>query len=148
MKKLNKWFLLALVLAPILWMAPGCKTPTLQPGGAYAPTNSAGVQVIAPDIGFYQVEAGFKFAHEAVMTAFDLEYSNRALLWKIAPDIKKTLDGIRPDFNYAVLQYATARDTYRANPTPANLTGMDFWLSKMKQLAVTAQAVTTSISTK
>lgn len=146
MKKLFAPLLAAVAL--VLLATTGCNKTTLQPGGAYAPTNSVGAQVIAPDVAFYQIEAGFKFAHQTIMTAFELEYDNRALLWKLAPDIKQGLDNIRPGFNEGVLEYSKARDAYRANPTPVNLKGMDFWLAKLKQLASTAEAISVSIGAK
>jgi hypothetical protein len=118
----------------------GCKSPKLELGGAYAPVGPDGVARIAPDVGFFAVEASFKLAHNAIRTVFDFEMENEAMLWRISPEIKRTLDKVRPQVNDAILVYARARDAYLASPTPAGLSNLEFALAKVKQLALAAEA--------
>lgn len=122
----------------------GCKSGTLETGGAYAPTNTLGQVVIAPDIAFFQVDAAFDLAYSAFDAAFKFEKDNRPLLWQISPDIKHSLDVIRPDAVGVVQAYAVARKAYLASPTPAGLDTLRTWLSKAQQLANMAQAVVSS----
>lgn len=137
---MNK-FLTSLLLACALCVGiTACKTPTLQSGGAYAPTNSVSGVVAAPDIAFFTVDSGFKLAHQATTFVLEFEMDNRAVLWQMSPKIKQTLDGIRPQINAAILDYAKGREAYKANPTPAGLTTLQTILAKMQQLAATAQA--------
>lgn len=139
MKKLLTALSCAVLLCAIT-LTPACKSSKLEPGGAYAPIASDGVQRIAPDVGFFAVESAFKLAHNTIRFVFDAEYENRALLWSVSPKIKHTLDAIRPQVNEAIRDYAEARDVYRENPTPAGLSNMEFALAKVKQLALTAEA--------
>lgn len=129
---------IALLLIAIATLAFSCTSNKLQPGGAYAPTNT--VVAVAPDIGFYTVESSFLLAESVVQTAFKFERDNRDMLWKISPDIKHTLDKIRPVSVEAIQRYAAARAVYKANPIPANLSTMQELLQKMQQLAASAQA--------
>lgn len=136
--------LLACVLCAGLLTA--CKTGQLEPGGAYAPTNSVGQAVIAPDPAFFRVDAAFDIAFSTTDAIFKFEQDNRLLLWQLSPEIKKGLDSIRPDAAQAVRMYGIARKAYKANPTPAGLTEMETWLAKAQQLSVTAQAVTAAVT--
>lgn len=132
MKKAFLCFLLAIGVC-CFWSA-GCKK-TLEPGGAYAATNTV------PDITFYQVDSGFQAAYSTLDAAFTWERSNRDALWKISPSIKHDLDGIRPKAAEVVQNYAAARTAYKQHPTPAGLTTLQTILAKARQLMDTAQAV-------
>lgn len=116
----------------------------LQPGGVYAPvtTNEVG-QVIAttqPDYAFFVIDSTFELAVSSIDTAFRIERDNRALLWKISPEIKHTLDGIRPQASAAKKRYAQARKVYKASPVPANLDVLRTALLKIQRLTATAAA--------
>lgn len=125
-----------------------CQAPKLESGGAYAPTNSVGQVVIAPDIAFYQTDAAFSLAYGAVQAVLKFELDNRDYLWGLSPQIKKTLDGVRPDIQKAVTEYFVARDAYKANPTPAGLSLLQTITAKAQQLATAAQAVTSNLQSK
>lgn len=112
----------------------GCKA-SLQSGGAYAPAGQA------PDLAFYVADAAYQVAYQTVDAAFTFEHNNRAFLWGVSPNIKKTLDGIRPDAVKANGDYLHARAVYLANPTPAGLSGVQAILVKIQQLATTAASV-------
>lgn len=124
----------------------GCKTGQLETGGAYAP----GVEVVAdgrtnvvataaPDRALFVIDSAFELAYSAVDTAFSLEKTNRQLLWSISPDIKHTLDRIRPQAADAVRTYTRAREQYLQNPTPANLSLLETTLRQLQNLASAAQ---------
>lgn len=144
----NRLFgLLTLITACVCLTFSGCASK-LASGGAYAPTReviSNGqtniVATAAPDKGFFVADAAFDLAYSAVDAAFNFEKNNRLLLWQISPEIKHTLDKLRPQAFNAVQQYALARDAYMANPTPAGLDGLKTALGKMQQLSSAAQAV-------
>jgi hypothetical protein len=141
MKKFLSLFACALLLCAIT-VLPGCAgTPRLEKGGAYAPVGEDGQTFIAPDVGFAIAEMGFKVTHLAIKLAFDLEFNNRVVFWNISPEIKKTLDKLRPVVNQAIIEYDLARTAYMANPTPAGLSTLQTVLSKLKQLSLTAEAV-------
>lgn len=123
----------------------GC-AGSLAPGGAYAPMTTNAVtgateMLQAPDLPFFQVEFAFSIAHDAAALAFSAERNNRALLWKVSPSIKHTLDSVRPEVDKAELDYAHARTAYMANPIPANLDTMQTILDRLKAAAAAAQAV-------
>jgi hypothetical protein len=111
----------------------GCKT-TLESGGPYA---HAGQQA---DMAFYAVDGAFDLAFSTIDAAFKFEKQNRAELWKLSPDIKHTLDKIRPEASKIVRQYLTARDAYKKHPTPAGLTDLQFTLATIQRLAASALA--------
>ena len=121
----------------------GCKQ-TLEQGGAYAPvtTNAAGqIEVIqAPDLAFFEVDFAFDALYNLADTAFSFERNNRAVLWKLSPDIKHTLDQVRPSFDQAAREYALARQAYLQNPIPANLDTLGTILARMKAISAAAQA--------
>lgn len=137
----NKMGWAGLVLAVVLVM--GCRAH-LEPGGAYAPvvTNLDGT--ITPsaraNIEFFAVEASFKLAYVTADTAFEFERDNRLFLWRISPEIKHGLDGLRPQAVEVKRRYALARQAYEANPVPANLTVMQTILEEAKALAAAAAA--------
>lgn len=136
MKRFNLVTLLVLCsFIPLLaGLSFACKK-TLEPGGAYAATNTV------PDLTFYQVDAGFRAAYGTLDSAFNWERDNRADLWKISPKIKHDLDAIRPTAAEVVRNYAVARTAYKASPTPAGLSQLQTILAKAQQLMQTAQAV-------
>ena len=139
---------LCAVLAPLLLIAwlfalssalIGCKA-SLQSGGAYAPTNSAGVATVQPDLQFYQVDAAYDLAYSVIDAAFKFERDNRNYLWQLSPTIKHTLDEIRPQAVMANAQYLTARAKYLSNPVPTGLSELQTILAKVQQLTTTASA--------
>lgn len=137
----------------IFGLVTGCKGP-LEPGGAYAPivlsTNTAGVITtnVVADRGLYTADSGFVAGEAVLGLAFRFERNNRALLWKISPDIKHGLDKIRPDAEMAVQSYKSARIAYLANPTPAGLDLLNTILAKVTQYAAAAQAVINTVNTQ
>lgn len=130
-----------------------CSSPKLELGGAYAPaaTNvTAGadgvlttnvVSTVAPDIAFFTVDSAFLLAHSAIDAVFTIEKTNRQLLWQVSPDIKHTIDAIRPKAVEIVKQYAIARAVYKAHPTPAGLTTLEEILARANQVSAALQAV-------
>lgn len=137
MMKIIRWTLLTLALPLCLatgWFVTGCHK-TLEPGGAYAATNTVA------DLPFYQIDSGFRAAYGTLDAAFKWERDNRLDLWKISPSIKHDLDAIRPTAAEVVQNYAVARTAYKANPTPAGLSQLSTILAKAQQLMQTAQAV-------
>lgn len=138
--KRSRRFLTTLLISAALLILPGiffsgCGTSRMETGGAYAQTNTV------PDLQFYQADAAYDLAYFSVDAIFKFEFDNRDMLWKLSPDIKHTLDKIRPQAWDANVAYLKARDTYKANPVPANLTAVQTALAKMQQLAATAKTV-------
>lgn len=143
---------IALVIAClILPVLTGCKTRLAQ-GGAYAPgtttittdlngvTSTNFVATAAPDKAFYLVDADYDLAYATLDAAFTFEKENRDALWKVSPEIKHTLDSIRPQAWIVNLQWAAARKVYAANPIPAGLSNLQTYLAQIKNLATAAQA--------
>lgn len=133
----------ALCLAPLT----GCKSNKLAAGGAYAPANPVvtdgatnWVATAAPDPVFYSTDLAFDFAYTLVDTAFTFEKNNRQLLWSLSPEIKQTLDKLRPQAAAVVNAYTAARKRYIANPTPAGLSQLTTLLSQIQNLSAAAQA--------
>lgn len=124
--------MMLVVSCAFLAMAPvGCQS-TLEKGGAYTEG--------APDKGFFVVDAAYDIAYSAIDAAFNFEKTNRDLLWQVSPQIKHTLDDIRPQALLIARQYAVARKAYKLNPTPANLDTLQTILGRTRQLATAAQA--------
>lgn len=111
----------------------GCNAARLETGGAYA---QEGVQA---DLAFYQVDAAYKLAYGILDGAFAFEFENRDSLWSVSPDIKHSLDQIRPQAELWNGRYLEARAAYKAMPVPANLQPMQAALLKIQQLQATAQ---------
>jgi hypothetical protein len=134
----------ALSLMTLGLIGTGCHRATLQPGGAYSPgtTNDAGIFIPTqmPDITFYQIDAAFDLAYSTVDAAFKFERDNRLLLWKVSPQIKHTLDTIRPKAQDISVRYLLARSVYLMSPTPAGLTKLQSILSEISNIAVAATA--------
>ncbi len=124
----------------------GCAT-RLETGGAYAPapiTNEVTGVVTAspaPDPGLFAVDTTADFLFTTIQAVFKLERDNRNLFWKISPNIKHTLDGIRPQAKQAVEDFGKARTVYLANPTPAGLSTLDTILGQLKAFSSAVQAV-------
>jgi len=129
------WIFAALVL-PIALTA--CKTPRLEPGGAYAPTNSVG-QVVYSDTGLMLSDASYKLAYETVGAVFKFERDNRIAIWKLSPVVKSELDNLRPQVVDIDRRWAMARKTYRSNPTPAGLTAVQSILSEIQRIIPVVQ---------
>ena len=141
--KLRRYTLSLLLCAPFL-IGATCKEARLEPGGAYAPivTNAAtGVVSTNSDLAFYQIEASYAAAYAAIDGLFKFEADNEKALWAISPNIKLTLDKIRPDAWEANKSYHKARKAYLAVPVPANLTVLQQVLARMNQLLAAATAV-------
>ena len=129
---MRKYF--GIMLAALMIGAVGCKTATLETGGAYAPTATTA------NMPLYLADSAYKIAYDAVNLAFQTEFNNRAVLWKLSPKIKQTLDGIRPQAWDANVRWAAARAVYDAAPTAANLTTLQTVLQNMQTLSTAAQA--------
>lgn len=149
MKHLNFKFVLLVLAATALLVTPltGCKSNKLEPGGAYAPSTPVvtdgvtnWVATAAPDPIFYSTDVAFDFAYTIVDTAFKFEKDNRQLLWSLSPEIKQTLDKLRPQAAAVVTAYTTARAKYLQNPTPAGLSQLSTLLSQIQNLSAAAQA--------
>jgi hypothetical protein len=144
--KLHGLLLAATLVAAtaMLTLTPGCGTEKLEPGGAYAPavTNVDGTVTATaqPDIAFFTIDASYELAYNAIETAFSFERNNRALLWKLSPEIKHGLDAIRPTASQVKLKYARARAAYIANPIPAGLDTLNQVLSEVQALSNAATA--------
>lgn len=133
MKRLFSIACLAISMALLPPATTGCKS-TLAPGGAYAP---AGTQ---PDMAFFAADAAYQIAWNTINAAFDFERNNREYLFRLSPEVKHTLDSLRPNAVTANSEYLKAREAYKLNPVPDNLTALQSALAKIKQLlpAVTA----------
>ena len=144
---------LLLAASALLFTLPGCKSGKLEQGGAYAPavttvtTGSDGqtvtntVAMIAPDPGLFFADSAFDLTYTVIDNVFTFERDNRLLLWRLSPDIKHTLDKLRPEAVKVRDQFVTARRAYLAAPTPAGLTVLESALAKAQQLSMAAQAV-------
>lgn len=137
MKQFKKIITLTLlaVSAFTLFTAASCNTARLEPGGAYAPVGQV------PDLAFYQVDAAYDLAYSTIDGVFNFERRNRAALWKISPEIKHTVDKVRPEAWKLNQDYHKARAVYLQNTVPSNLSTLQTILGKMQQLAATATAV-------
>jgi len=136
MKKLISMTAAVLVCAALLPVLVGCASGNarLETGGAYARTNNA------PDYAFYALEVSYDLALSAFKTASRLEIDNRQLFWSVSPEIKHTLDAIRPQALAAARAYSKARAIYVSNPTPSGLSGLQTLLGQFQNLATAAVA--------
>lgn len=126
----------------LMFLIPtACKTQ-LAPGGAYTHsiTNADQTVTTTSDVVLYNLDTSFKTAYDSINAAFETEYKNRDYFWKVSPEIKHTLDRIRPQAQQVVNDYAAARTAYLANPTPTNLSGVQAFLAKLQQLLLAASA--------
>lgn len=135
--------IVALTVVPIVAIT-GCGHATLEQGGAYAPatTNVDGSVVITqrPDFEFFVVDEAYQLAYDSINTTFEFERNNRAWLWQISPEIKHSLDKIRPAAQTARVKYAVARAAYLQNPVAANLSTLQTVLEEAKAVAAAAIA--------
>ena len=136
-RSLSIYFWLPLVVG--LTILLGCKA-TLESGGAYAPLDTNGVAQVQPDLQFYQIDAAYDLSYSVIDAAFRFERDNRNYLWQISPEIKHTLDSIRPQAAQANIEYLTARAQYMRTPLPTGLTTLQTILAKIQQIAQAAQA--------
>lgn len=111
----------------------GCASK-LETGGAYAPTGQA------PDKAFFVADAAYDLAYGAMDGAFKFEKQNRALLWQISPQIKHTLDKLRPQALVVAREYTAARRAYLANPTASGLSTLQTVLNRLQQVSAAATA--------
>lgn len=136
--------LCSLAMLPIA--ETGCNKSTLEPGGAYSPTSTNVVTgevtaTQAPDKEFFIADAAFYTAYSVIDAAFTFERDNRATLWQLDPNVKKTLDKIRPQAVTGKNTYLDARKAYLANPTPAGLSTLQTALGRLQQLQSAVSAV-------
>ena len=129
--------LLTGILALVLSLM-ACKTPRLEPGGAYAPTNSVG-QVVYSDTGLMLTDASYKLAYETVSAVFKFERDNRITIWNLSPVVKGELDKLRPQVVDIDRRWAMARKTYKSNPTPAGLTAVQSILAEIQRIIPVVQ---------
>lgn len=140
--------LLVLLFSVILFSLTisGCKTPQLEPGGVYAPTNSVG-EVVRKDTALFASDAAHKFAFESIQAVFKFERDNRAELRAISPNIKKELDKLRIQAAMIEKRWAAARQAYRANPTPEGLEGVNLIIAELSRIVPIVQAQITTSTT-
>ena len=121
----------------------GCKTSQLEPGGAYAPTNAAGV-VLYNDVGLALADASYKFAYETALAVMRFERDNRAAIAAISPSIgasvKTEMDKMRTQVWAVDVRWAKARQAYKLSPTPAGLTTLQTVLSEIQRLVPVVQS--------
>jgi hypothetical protein len=142
-----------LLLLGTFGILSGCKSPSLEAGGpyTYTQTNHVGTNVVitaVSDLQLYQADVSFQTAYKAAIAVCNFELQNRDYLWKISPNIKHTIDKIRPQIWRAQVDYTTARTAYIANPTPAGLSGVDAVVAKIQQLLVATTSAITVDSTR
>ncbi len=144
----NSKLIAALCLAISLTAIPlftACKTPKLEAGGAYTSsiTNTVGTNLVVTsqsDLGLYAADASFDLAYTTINSVFLIERNNRMYFWQLSPQIKHTVDKIRPIAQQIVNDYAAARTAYLEHPTPAGLSGIQAILAKLQQLVFAATA--------
>lgn len=122
-----------LLTLSILAFTPGCKTSRLETGGAYAPTEEAS------DPAFYAVDSAYALAFASINAAFEIERNNRLFLWNLSPDIKHTLDRIRPKAVEADRDYLELREQYKALPSANILQALKLILAKVQEMANESQ---------
>lgn len=118
----------------------GCGKATLESGGAYAPANTNVVDT-AVAVSFYNTDLSYKVAWSAINTVFEFERNNRALLWNLSPNIKKTLDEIRPQAVAANAKYLAARQAYLDTPDQPGLDILHTILADLQKLVASVQVV-------
>jgi hypothetical protein len=147
---------ITLFVAGLALSVVSCGGGKLASGGLYAPsayvvtispTGVLSTNLVAtsqPDLAFYAVDASFDLAESSLDAAFKIELNNRAMLFKLSPSIKHTLDQIRPVAWKVIKDYSAARTAYAALPTPTGLSNLQSSLSKISALSAAAVAATTS----
>lgn len=114
----------------------GCHSVQLESGGAYNPSPTT----LAPEQALYVNDAAYRLAYDAVDAVFLFERNNRVQLQAVSPKIKTALDGIRQTAADIDHRWALARQAYKANPTPANLTAVQQVLAEIQRLVPVAQS--------
>lgn len=118
-------------------LATGCVTSKrLEAGGAYA---ASATQAAQPEL--FAVDASYDVAYSALDGVFKWEKANRAVLWKLSPTIKHTLDKIRAEAATVNMDYAIARQAYLASPTAPGLSDLLDAVGRMQNLNLAALAV-------
>ena len=120
-------FLIAVAFASLLWA--GCRTPQLETGGGYHPTEAT-----QPETVLYVTDAAYKFAYTTVQGALKFERDNRKEIAAVAPQIKPALDKIRPVVVDINLRWAQAREAYQAHPTAAGLSTYQRTVAEIERL--------------
>jgi len=151
-------FLVAITSVCIGLVGLGCKigTSNLEQGGAYSPgsfivtPDPSGTGTVTnfvatgiADKSFFVVDSSYDLAFSVVDAVFNFERNNRLALWKLSPQIKGSLDAIRPKAVDINLRYAKARQAYMLNPAPSGLTPLQTILAELQNLASAAQAAIT-----
>lgn len=144
-KLISRLTLAGAALCAGLFLLSACNTPKLESGGAYAPTNSLGQASAVPDLAFLEVDQAYDIAHAIIQGILKFELDNRQFLWNLSPEVKHSLDAIRPDIVAAERQYDVARKSYKANPTPDGLGALNTILAQARRLAISAQAATANL---
>src|ERR1700743_2643116 len=121
MKKIPLIVVVSLVAIATCLAVVGCKSPTLEAGGAYsgsvlatnATTGTVSTnQVSASDMPFEVADAAYKLAYQAVDGVLLIEFKNRTALLAAFPALKPALDKIRPTIWDIDQRWALARKTY------------------------------------
>lgn len=115
----------------------GCASK-LEPGGVYAPTNSAGV-VVYNDQALALADASYQFTYETVQSVFKFERDNRDVIWAVSHDVKHGLDKARPVAVDINRRWAAARNAYKKNPTPEGISTLQSILSELNRLLPVVQ---------
>ena len=131
------WAAVAVMLAAVALLLSSCVTSErLAPGGAYA---ASATQTAQPEL--FTVDASFDLAVAALDTVFKYERDNRAVLWKLSPDIKHGLDQLRVQAVLVKKDYAVGRQAYLASPSPINLSALQAALAKLQGANAAALAI-------
>lgn len=133
-RKIVSYTLALLAITGALLFA-GCGTTRLESGGAYAPVGQV------PDMQFYVVDVAYDLAYSTIDAAFKFERDNRQMLWMTSPNIKRTLDQIRPQAVEANARYLAARAVYMNHPVPSNLSTLETILAEVQRLTATATSL-------
>ena len=148
---MTKLLVNAVALVGCVLIGYGCAS-TLEPGGAYAPgalvvsTDPSGVTTtnftpaMTPDRALFDCDCAFELVWTVVEGVFRFERDNRAALWAVSPEIKHSLDRLRPKAWAFQVQWASARRAYLRNPTPGGIVTMKTILGQLRQLADAALA--------
>lgn len=125
------------LLSGLLLLGMGCVTEKrLEAGGAYA---ASATQAAQPEL--FALDASFDLAYTALDASFKYERDNRVLLWKLSPNIKKSMDKLRQEAGTVRGDYALARTVYLEQPTPAGLAELEAALSKLQKANLAALTV-------
>lgn len=108
--------------ASVVWLGGCAHQLNLEAGGVYAPvnTNLDGTITIQRDTPLALADSSFMFYYDTINRVFHFERDNRAQLWKVSPEIKHSLDAIRPGCLAAKDGYLQARETYIASGGATN----------------------------